>query len=790
MATATGRMDELVKDYLLYRGFTGTLKNFEADVKSDRDKYFRADKIVEYLYNFIMVYDLDGLKKYWRYLDKRIFTRLEYTQSATIKKFEVSLLRLYVIHALQNGRSDKVNEFFDKMVVEFQGQPEWKEWFALPFIKNPEQNVMFEMYFTKMWQDTLSISLQNFFSIIFQSMPLPILLSFDEEQLKHKTLEDENKVLKQQISVLQRIDLEKSSSETKMLFGSIKEINEDFADIPKASMQKETQPKTNKYIDKLKAPLSAPLQRKKIPSSAATSINTSTSSTLASNSKLSTSIPSTKKLLPTTSAVRKDDVSSTQAKTKDGGMKSSKQTVSQQPASQTLPQQQQSQQSQQQQQWSVPKQKQRQFQEHDKIRKELFSKGSAPARQSEPNPTNIQTTEYGTTDDSIDLGGALEKDTKRVTNTQTDYGISGNTASVWRSNEFDTVQPFIVLSQEEYIEHHSSITQCRFSTSGTSVASADTDGVVKVWSYSPCTSTSATIMSKSPLLSLEWVTNVERWLLLGSSSSSVKLFDTEAKRTVYDIPTDAMYPRIVSLACNPGGSHFISSATKANRSGSDAGGSEYLNLSIIMRSGKLWYWDLKAMKVLRQLPLDMNTVCVNCTQFNHNGHLLVTGGSDGFIRLYDMQRYECLMSWKAHSGEIYCVQFSPDENSVYSMGGDGKFINWSVHRLGDKLFELAIHDGATGPFVVSGYGGYKQVQTPMGKLFAFDVEGNHVLTCSPSGGIIYRLSDKSSGLKKTLTLLGHRTPIVSVDWSTAMNCGMCLTGSMDGRIKVTTLLTQ
>lgn len=30
------------------------------------------------------------------------------------------------------------------------------------------------------------------------------------------------------------------------------------------------------------------------------------------------------------------------------------------------------------------------------------------------------------------------------------------------------------------------------------------------------------------------------------------------------------------------------------------------------------------------------------------------------------------MSWKAHCGEVYSVEFSYDENTVYSIGEDGK----------------------------------------------------------------------------------------------------------------------
>lgn len=37
-----------------------------------------------------------------------------------------------------------------------------------------------------------------------------------------------------------------------------------------------------------------------------------------------------------------------------------------------------------------------------------------------------------------------------------------------------------------------------------------------------------------------------------------------------------------------------------------------------------------------------------------------------------MQQHECAMSWKAHCGEVCSVEFSYDENAVYSIGEDGK----------------------------------------------------------------------------------------------------------------------
>ena len=42
MAAALGAVDELIREYLLYRGFVQTLKAFEQEKKDDKDKGLRV----------------------------------------------------------------------------------------------------------------------------------------------------------------------------------------------------------------------------------------------------------------------------------------------------------------------------------------------------------------------------------------------------------------------------------------------------------------------------------------------------------------------------------------------------------------------------------------------------------------------------------------------------------------------------------------------------------------------------------------------------------------------------
>ena len=45
-------MDELVKEYLLYRGFNGAVRALDVDLKSDKDKAFRVHKKINSKFHF------------------------------------------------------------------------------------------------------------------------------------------------------------------------------------------------------------------------------------------------------------------------------------------------------------------------------------------------------------------------------------------------------------------------------------------------------------------------------------------------------------------------------------------------------------------------------------------------------------------------------------------------------------------------------------------------------------------------------------------------------------------
>jgi len=196
MAASTPYLDSLVKEYLLFRGFTATLRAFDAELKSEKEKGFRVDRIVDQLSSFINSHDLGGLLDLWRHLDSRIFTRLEASRVPAVRKLENSLLKLYAVTCVSTKQAEKLKEFFERIATDVHGQQEWKDWFALPWLKDPQDNPAFSLYFTRQWQDTLMLSLHNFLALVFQALPQPRLADMKKTASRQQAMREEIRQLK------------------------------------------------------------------------------------------------------------------------------------------------------------------------------------------------------------------------------------------------------------------------------------------------------------------------------------------------------------------------------------------------------------------------------------------------------------------------------------------------------------------------------------------------------------------------------------------------------------------
>ena len=133
-----------------------------------------------------------------------------------------------IVHRMSNdGFRDvgQVTEFFQICGERLlHSASEWQSWFSIPFIKAPEHDPAFSIYFTKEWKETFLVSLNNFlsqvfqvsktsfcekfgwtrgflekmsqFSVLKQNLKLPTVLRFNLERQNRKSIEMEVEFLK------------------------------------------------------------------------------------------------------------------------------------------------------------------------------------------------------------------------------------------------------------------------------------------------------------------------------------------------------------------------------------------------------------------------------------------------------------------------------------------------------------------------------------------------------------------------------------------------------------------
>jgi WD repeat-containing protein 91 len=70
--------DELLKEYLIYRGFSKTLKQYESEKKVDKSKGYNTESMVNHLLSCLLNFDYKKFIEYWNYLKSKFFSRLDY----------------------------------------------------------------------------------------------------------------------------------------------------------------------------------------------------------------------------------------------------------------------------------------------------------------------------------------------------------------------------------------------------------------------------------------------------------------------------------------------------------------------------------------------------------------------------------------------------------------------------------------------------------------------------------------------------------------------------------------
>ncbi|KAM6586715.1 hypothetical protein CsatA_009320 [Cannabis sativa] len=599
--------EELVREFLVFRGFTNTLQAYDSELSTDIGKGFQVDRILDLIFSvYVPTFQAEKLVGLLSFFKNCLSSSSDRVYIDTLSKLEVSILRYYIVYAVQSGRKDKVVEFYGMNGNDLlQRGQDWTPWFAIPYIKNPSLDPEFRTYFSREWFEALHLSVRNFFSVIFNEKNTVNRLKKDIKQLNLK------------LSELQAL-LEEKEAQLSHRRSNVSPFTDANSDVAKSS---------SSFVHE--------------------------ENVLLSKDTLEAYFPATPQI---------DEADLHQ------------EVVAAAPVGN---------------------------QHEVSPSKSGYNLSSS---------SNLHARDSGTSDSNPLLDGShVEK--------------GGDS----HGEELPEVK---VDFQETFLGHTSPISRCRFSASGNNIASASTDGTVRIWTYDSSTpaSRNATIYCGAEIMSLDWECKSDRLLLIGTADGGIKAWNVDAKRVVCDLKTTEAFPSVLDIKCSPVEPIFVSAAASRGY------GSSYVdNLGF----ASLTVWNMKTWKAMKDM----------------SAGLQITG-------------------WPAHDSAISSILFGPDETSIFSLGAEGKILEWSLHNQGQVLWSKNCSRFCD-PEIS------KQCRHEM----ALDANGRRLLTTS---GLvrapIYQVRDYTNGLRT----LAHTSAITTVDWHPTLP--IFLTGSADNSVRVTSIL--
>lgn len=285
--------------------------------------------------------------------------------------------------------------------------------------------------------------------------------------------------------------------------------------------------------------------------------------------------------------------------------------------------------------------------------------------------------------------------------------------------------------------------------------------------------TYATFVSQSGVSALDWFPNSDRKFIYGTMSGTVRICDKDERKLNHEFNINEENVFIKQITCSNTGNMVAIATTEVNH----------------QNQGQLMLYDLKAMKSIES---DLNqNLCSDSTVtscvFNHNAQMIITGNSDGKVRIFDLRsKRDCISSWSLASDsgcQVLTLQMSSDETNIYALSSQAHFSAWSFIQTSQRVFDVQLEDSYFSQLEL-------YPRAAWGKQFAFAGDGSHLLVCSTNGGVIYQVDEDEGKLVKVLGLKGHKRHATCTDWSVSNDCGPCVTAGFDGQIRISTLLSQ
>ncbi|MEH0541762.1 helix-turn-helix domain-containing protein [Streptomyces sp. B21-105] len=200
--------------------------------------------------------------------------------------------------------------------------------------------------------------------------------------------------------------------------------------------------------------------------------------------------------------------------------------------------------------------------------------------------------------------------------------------------------------------HHGPVRSVSFSPDGRTLASAGSDGTIRLWSVSGRRQIAALTGHRGPVRAVSFSPD-GRTVASAGQDGTVRLWDTRTHRQTGRLPGHS--GDVLALAYAPDGSLLASA-------GAD-------------RTARLWNpHTRRAVGVLSGHSGDVLAVA-----FSPDSRVLATGGADRTVRLWDPATHRQTALLAGHDDDVNGLAFGPGGHTVVSAGGDGTIVRWDVH---------------------------------------------------------------------------------------------------------------
>ncbi|ESN92134.1 hypothetical protein HELRODRAFT_194396 [Helobdella robusta] len=762
-----------MKHYFLFRGLSATSKTFENEIKQDTTaKSFRADKIADQLLSYCTNFNILSLKDFWSFLEQTIFSELEGDQQEVANRLYNRLLKLYIVYACRASRSDKVFEFFDKMSTHItnNNNSEWTDWPALLNYNND----FYRMSSLELENATLKLRLEN----LLKNKPQVQQIRQQQQQCANNidadfnVLDDFYDLNRPQQLMLADGTLMTTSTAAPTTRNSLSTLIRNFTSpsINSASSDRKVEKKSTASTFGASAAATVASFTSTMTSSPAATATTTAKLAMASVSSFSSFFTASSSLMgpqtpATASIIENHTKTSTTTVTASAAATATAINTTQKPQQHltTTPGNNLT--------WSA-------F--------DCMPTSSSPSYASHCVGSLKTDTPVATTTMMTSL---------KTTTTTTNYDVNKppSLSCCYEEDEDDIVDAggdineiakinYKVVRRDDFTEHTAPIVSCRLSYGGKSVASLDAEGVMKIWTNQPTIQTRASTMSKSILTSLEWLSTSGRYLLLGSRVGSIRIFDSRDRLVIRELNVDSNYPKTVCISSSPHGTTFVTSSSGRLISSSSSSSftlpSQHQPQQPLkqLKTGKLTVWDLKDdVKQDRALPISPGPVMISCMTHSLGGSLLLCGGVDGFVRVYDMRVYNCVLQWQTTNHDVTGVSFAGNDNACYVTDSLGLFSKWSLSNISMKIFEQSVDK-------FNSLNGRKSNSYNCWRSFVLNESSSHALICHGPNAAVYMINE--NGLKEELPLSDQVDDIVCVDWSETRSTNNLITATSKGNIQI------